>query len=78
MPVFNCIDVWFLYVVWDFRPLMQFVFNLMIEPRIMVCSSFLISVHMIIVSNALLISSDTVYVCAGGQFGVTPLCYSVI
>ena len=39
--------------------------NLMIVPRIMVCSSFLISVCMFIVSTALLISSDTVIVCVG-------------
>ena len=36
--------------------------NLMIVPRMFVCSSFLISVCMFIVSKALLISSATVYV----------------
>ena len=40
--------------------------NLMIEPGILVCSSFLISVYMLIVSNALLISSATLIVRAGG------------
>ena len=40
--------------------------NLMIEPGMFVCSSFLISVCMFIVSKALLISSATVIVCAGG------------
>ena len=38
----------------------------MIVPSIMVCSSFLISVCMFIVSKVLLISSDTVIVHAGG------------
>ena len=38
----------------------------MIVPRILVCSSFLISVCMFIVSKALLISSATVIVRAGG------------
>ena len=37
-----------------------------------VCSSFLISVCMFIVSKALLISSDTVNVRAGGAIWVNP------
>ena len=41
--------------------------NLMIVPRMFVCSSFLISVCMFIVSKALLISSATVIVRAGVQ-----------
>ena len=40
--------------------------NLMIVPGILICSSFLISVCMFIVSKALLISSATVIVRAGG------------
>ena len=40
--------------------------NLMIVPVMLVCSSFLISVCMFIVSKTLLISSATVIVCAGG------------
>ena len=40
--------------------------NLMIVPGMFVYSSFLISVCMFIVSKALLISSDTVIVRAGG------------
>ena len=40
--------------------------NLMILPGILVCSRFLISVCMFIVSKALLISSATVIVRAGG------------
>ena len=40
--------------------------NLMIVPGIFVCNSFLISVCMFIVSKALLISSATVIVRAGG------------
>ena len=40
--------------------------KLMIVPGILVCSSFLISVCMFIVLKALLISSATVIVCAGG------------
>ena len=39
--------------------------NLMIVPGILVCSSFLISVCMFIVSKALLISSATIIVRAG-------------
>ena len=42
--------------------------NLMIVPGILVCSSFLISVCMLIVSKGLLISSATVIVRAGGAF----------
>ena len=41
---------------------MTFVMNLMIVPGMLVCSSFLISVCMFIVSKALLISSVTVIV----------------
>ena len=40
--------------------------NLMIVPGMFVCSSFLISLCMFIVSKALLISSATVIVRAGG------------
>ena len=40
--------------------------NLIIVPGIFVCSSFLISVFMFIVSKALIISSDTVIVRAWG------------
>ena len=40
--------------------------NLMIVPGMLVCSSFLISVCMFIVSKALLILSATVIVRAGG------------
>ena len=43
-----------------------------------VCSSFLISVCMFIVSKALLISSATVIVRAGGNHLVEPFCYGVI
>ena len=42
--------------------------NFMILPEIMVCSSFLISVCMFIVSTAFLIASATVIVCAGRPF----------
>ena len=44
--------------------------NLMIVPGMFVCSSFLISVCMFIVSKALLISSATVIVRAGGGGGI--------
>ena len=44
----------------------------MIVPGILVCSSFLISVCMFIVSKALLISSDAVIVCAGGAIWLNP------
>ena len=47
--------------------------NLMIMPGMLVCSSFLISVCMFIVSKALLISSTTVIVRAGGA-----ICYGVV
>ena len=43
-----------------------------------VCSSCLISVCMFILSKALLISSATVIVSAGGSHLVEPLCYGII
>ena len=46
--------------------------NLMIVPGMFVCSSFLISVCMFIVSKALLISSATVIVGAGGAIWLNP------
>ena len=46
--------------------------NLMIVPGMLVCSSFLISVCMFIVSKALLISSATVIVRAGGAICLNP------
>ena len=46
--------------------------NLMIVPGILVCSSFLISVCMFIVSKSLLISSATVIVRAGGAIWFKP------
>ena len=45
---------------------------LMIVHGMLVCSSFLISVCMFIVSKALLISSDTVIVRAGGAIWLNP------
>ena len=44
----------------------------MIVPGMLVCSSSLISVCMFIVSKALLISSATVIVCAGGATWLNP------
>ena len=46
--------------------------NLMIVPGLFVCSSFLISVCMFMVSKALLISSASVIVCAGGAIWLNP------
>ena len=46
--------------------------NQMVVSGILVCSSFLISVCMFIVSKALLISSDTVIVRTGGAIWVNP------
>ena len=46
--------------------------NLMIVPGMFVCSSFLISVCMFIVSKALLISSATVIVRAGRVIWLNP------
>ena len=46
--------------------------NVMIVPVMFVCSSFLISVCMSIVSKGLLISSATVIVCAGGAIWLNP------
>ena len=51
---------------------MYFAMNLMIVPEMLVCSSFLISVCMFIVSNALLISSATVNVRAGAAICLNP------
>ena len=44
----------------------------MILPRLFICSSFLICVCMFIVSKALLISSATVIVHAGGAIWLNP------
>ena len=52
--------------------MMQFAKNLMIESGIFVCSSFMISVCMFIVSKALLISSAKVIVRAGGTIWLDP------
>ena len=49
-----------------------FAMNLMIVPGMFVCSSFLISVCMFIVSKALLISSATVIVHAGVAIWLNP------
>ena len=57
---------------------MEFVINLMMVPGILVCGSFLISVCMFIVLKALLISSATVIVCAGGSHLVEPLSYGIV
>ena len=46
--------------------------NLMIVPGMLVCRTFLISVRMFIVSKALLISSATVIVHAGGAIWLNP------
>ena len=46
--------------------------NLVIVPGVLVCSSFLISVCMFIVSKALLISSATVILRAGGTVWLNP------
>ena len=46
--------------------------NLMIAPGMFICNSFLISVGMFIVSKALLISSATVIVRAGGAIWMNP------
>ena len=46
--------------------------NLLIVPGILVCSSFLISMGMFIVSKALLISSATVILRAGGTIWLNP------
>ena len=51
--------------------------NLMIVSGMLVCSSFLISVCMFIVSKALLISSATVNVRRGSHL-VDPFCYGVV
>ena len=51
---------------------MEFALNLMIMPGMFVCSSFLISVCMFNVSKALLISSATVIVRAGGAIWLNP------
>ena len=46
--------------------------NLMIVHGMFVCSSFLISVCMFIVSKVLFISSATVIVCSGGAIWLDP------
>ena len=47
--------------------------NLMIVPGMFFCSSFLINLCMFIVSKALLISSATLIVRAGGAIWLNPL-----
>ena len=59
-----------------FASLEVFKKNLMIG--MFVCSSFLTSVFMFILSKALLISGAAVIVRAGGGHMVEPLCYGVI
>ena len=54
------------------RPLVWYAMNFMIVSGMLVCSSFLISVCMFIVSKALLISSATVIVRAGGAIWLNP------
>ena len=51
---------------------MLFSMNLMIVPGMLVCSSFLLSVCMFIVSKAFLISSATVIVRAWGAIWLNP------
>ena len=51
---------------------MYFAINLMFVPGIIVCSSFLISVCMFIVSKVLLISSATALVRAWGAIWLNP------
>ena len=51
---------------------MSFAMNLMIVPGMFICSSFLISVCMVIVSKDLLISSATVIARAGGAIWLNP------
>ena len=46
--------------------------NFMIVPVILVCSNFLISMSMFIVSNPLVILSATVIVRSGGAFWLNP------
>ena len=50
----------------------------MIVPGMFVCSSFLISVCMFIVSKALLISSATVIVRAGGAIWLNPFAWACL
>ena len=50
----------------------------MIVPGMFVCSSFLISVYMFVVSKALLISGATVIVRAGGDIWLTPFFATVL
>ena len=52
--------------------------NLMIVPGILICSSFLISVCMFIVSKAFLISSATVIVRAGGAISLNPFATGLV
>ena len=66
-------DMWFLCVVYALRHLMLFEINFMIGVGMLVCSSFLISVCMFIVSKDFLISSATVIVRAEGAFWLSPL-----
>ena len=66
-------DVWFTYVVLVLCPLIWFAINFMIVPGMLVCSSFLITQCIFIVSKALLISSATIIVRAEGAIWLNPL-----
>ena len=58
--------------MYDFRPLMCYAMSLMILHVILVCSSFLHSVCVFMVSKALVISSATVIVRPGGAIWLNP------
>ena len=67
----RCIDVWFLYFV------SLDVVSFMIVPGMLICSSFLISLCMFIVSKALLMCTASDCSRRGSHL-VEPLCYGVI
>ena len=69
----RCVDVLFLNVVYALRPLMKFTMYFIMVCGMFVWCSLCVSMCMLTVSNALLMSSATVIVRSGGLFWLKPV-----
>ena len=69
----SCVDVLFLNVVYALRPLMKFAMHLIMVCGLIVWCRLCVSVCMLTVSNAVLMSSATVIVRSGGLFWLKPV-----
>ena len=74
----RCVNVLFLNVVYALRPLMSFAMYLIMVWGMFVWCSLCVSVCMLTVLNALLMSSATVIIRSGGLFLVEACCDGVI